>query len=198
MALARHLRALEDAVDGPLTLAELSGRLHHSGFGLTVIVMCLPFLQPVPMGGLSTVLGPLVALLGVRLCRGEKELRLPAWIGRRRVEEKTLQILLGAARRFFAVAETFCRPRLQVLLAHERVTGAGIALAGALLALPFPIPLSNMICAGPATMLALSTLEDDGLLAVLGWLGLILSLAFHIGLAVLGGDALRLAWSRYA
>jgi hypothetical protein len=198
MSVARHLRALEDAVDGPMTIAELARRLHHSGFGLVVIFVCLPFLQPVPLGGLSTVLGPFVALQGARLCRGEKELHLPDWIGRRRIEEKTLQLLLGAARRFFGLAEKFCRPRLKVLLAHERAAGAGIALSGALLALPFPIPLSNMVCAVPAVLLALSALEEDGLMALLGWLGLLLSAAFHAGLAILGGDALRLAWSRWA
>lgn len=198
MPVARHLRALEDAVDGPMTLGELAHRLHHAGFGLVVIVVCLPFLQPVPMGGLSTVLGPFVALQGVRLVRGDKELRLPEWIGKRRVDEKTLRVLLGAARRFFGLAEKVCRPRLKVLLAHERACGAGIALAGALLALPFPIPLSNMICAGPAALLALSALEEDGLLSALGWLGLFLALAFHIGLALLGGDALRFAWSRFS
>jgi len=191
MPVARHLRALEEAVDGPMTLGELTGRLHHAGFGLIVIVVCLPFLQPVPMGGLSTVLGPYVALQGVRLWRGDKELRLPAWIAKRRLEERTLHLLLGLARRFFAFAEKFCRPRWRAMLAHERAAGAGIALSGALLSLPFPIPLSNMICAGPAVLLALSALEEDGVLAVLGWLGLLLSVAFHIGLALLGFEGVR-------
>ena len=191
MAVARHLRALEQAVDGPMTLGELSGRLHHAGFGLVVIVVCLPFLQPVPMGGLSTVVGPFVALQGLRLFRGEKELRLPAWIARRRLEEKTLQVLLGVARRFFTVAEKFSRRRWRVLLASERAAGAGIAFCGVLLALPFPIPLSNMICATPAVLLALSALEEDGLLAALGWAAIAVSISFHIGLAMLGVEGVR-------
>lgn len=174
-----------------MTLGELTARLHHAGFGLVVIVVCLPFLQPVPLGGLSTVLGPYVALQGFRLCRGDKELHLPGWIARRRLEEKTLQLLLGLARRFFALAEKFSRPRWRALLAHERAAGAGIALSGALLSLPFPVPLSNMICAVPAVLLALSALEDDGLLAVLGWFGLLLSVAFHVGLALLGAEGIR-------
>ena len=177
-----------------MTLGELAHRLHHAGFGLIVIVVCLPFLQPVPMGGLSTLLGPFIALQGVRLCRGEKELHLPGWIGERRLEEKTLHMLLGAARRFFALAEKLSRPRLRFLLAHDRAAGAGIALSGALLALPFPIPLSNMVCAVPAVLLALSVLEEDGLLAALGWLGILISIAFHVGLVVLSGDGIRTLW----
>lgn len=194
MAVERHLRALEAAVDGPMTLGELVRRMHHSGFGLIVIFICLPFLQPLPLGGLSTVLGPFVALLGVQLARGRKEMSLPSWIGERRLETKTILLLLGAARWFFGLAEKVARPRWRALAASERAAGAGIALSGALLALPFPIPLSNVICAGPATLLALGTLEEDGLLAALGWLGLALSIAFHLGLALLGFEGVRALW----
>jgi hypothetical protein len=194
MAVERHLRALEAAIDGPLTLGELVGRMHHSGFGLIVIFICLPFLQPLPMGGLSTVLGPFVALLGVQLARGRRELTLPSWIARRRLEAKTIHLLLGAARWFFGLAGKVSRPRWRALARNERAAGAGIALSGALLSLPFPIPLSNVICAGPATLLALGVLEEDGLLAVLGWLGLFLSIAFHIGLALLGAEGTRALW----
>lgn len=196
MAVERHLRALEAAIDGPLTLGELVGRMHHSGFGLIVIFICLPFLQPLPMGGLSTVLGPFVALLGVQLARGRKELALPSWISKRRLEAKTVHLLLGAARWFFGLAEKISRPRWRALARNERAAGAGIALSGALLSLPFPIPLSNVICAGPATLLALGVLEDDGLLAALGWLGLALSIAFHIGLALLGAEGARALFAR--
>lgn len=194
MAVERHLRALEAAVDGPMTLGELVRRMHQTGFGLIVIFICLPFLQPLPLGGLSTVLGPFVALLGVQLARGRKELVLPAWIAERRLDLKVIHLLLGAARQFFALADKLARPRWKALARNERAAGAGIALSGALLSLPFPIPLSNMICAGPAALLALGVLEEDGLLALLGWLGLALSIAFHLGLVLLGSEGARALW----
>lgn len=194
MAVERHLRALEAAVDGPMTLGELAGRMHHSGFALVVIFICLPFLQPLPLGGLSTVLGPFVAILGVQLARGRKELRLPAWIADRRLELKTIRLLLGGARTFFSLAEKAARPRWKALARSEAAAGAGIALSGALLSLPFPIPLSNVICAAPATLLALGALEEDGLLSALGWLGLLLSVSFHAGLALLGASGTRALW----
>lgn len=194
MAVERHLRALEAAVDGPMTLGELVRRMHQTGFGLIVIFICLPFLQPLPLGGLSTVLGPFVALLGVQLARGRKELVLPAWIAERRLDLKVIHLLLGAARQFFSLADKLARPRWKALARNERAAGAGIALSGALLSLPFPIPLSNMICAGPAALLALGVLEEDGLLALLGWLGLALSIAFHLGLVLLGSEGARALW----
>ncbi len=195
MAVERHLRALEAAVDGPLALSELVHRLHHSGFALLVIFLSLPFLQPLPLGGLSSVLGPLVALLGMRLALGRKELVLPGWIGNRRLETRTIHLLLKAARTFFSVADKIARPRLKSLASNERAAGAGIALSGSLLTLPFPIPLSNILCAAPATLLALGLLEEDGALALLGWTGLFLALAFHVGLALLGASGVRALWS---
>lgn len=194
MAVERHLRALEAAVAGPMTLGELVSRMRHEGFGLIVVFVCLPFLQPLPLGGLSTVLGPFIALLGVQLARGRSELRLPGWLANRRLEERTVHLLLGAARWFFARAERVARPRWRALARRERAAGAGIALSGALLSLPFPIPLSNVICAAPATLLALGVLEEDGLLALLGWLGLLLSVGFHAGLFLLGADGTLALW----
>ncbi|MBI2387502.1 MAG: exopolysaccharide biosynthesis protein [Elusimicrobia bacterium] len=194
MSVERHLVALEAAIDGPMTLGQLTRRMHHAGFGLIIIFVCMPFLQPLPLAGLSTVLGAFIALQGVQLVRGRREPHLPDWIARRRLEANTLHLLLGAARRFFALAEKVSRPRWRALAANERAVGAGIALCGALLALPFPIPLSNMICASPAVLLSLGMLEEDGLIALLGWLGIFLTVCFHVGLALLGADGTLALW----
>lgn len=191
MAVERHLRALEAAVDGPMTLGELTRRMHHAGFGLLIIFVCLPFLQPLPLAGLSTVLGAFIAHQGIRLVRRRSEPSLPAWIADRRLEARTVHLLLGAARRFFSLADRVSRPRWRGLAANERAAGAGIALCGALLALPFPIPLSNMICASPAVLLSLGLLEEDGLIALLGWLAVLVAILFHLGLALLGAEGTR-------
>lgn len=194
MPVERHLRALEAAIDGPMTLGELTHRMRHAGFGLIVLFVCVPFLQPLPLAGLSSVLGVFIALQGVQLLRGRTEPHLPGWLARRSLEAATLLLLLGAARRFFALADRLTRPRWRALAANERAVGAAMALCGALLALPFPIPLSNMICASPAALLALALLEEDGLIALLGWLGVLSMIAFHIGLLLLGAEGARTLW----
>jgi hypothetical protein len=194
MPVERHLRALEAAIDGPMTLGELTHRMHHAGFGLIVLFVCVPFLQPLPLAGLSTVLGVFIALQGVQLLRGRREPHLPEWLARRRLEARTLHLVLGAARRFFAIADRFSRPRWRPLAANERAVGAAMALCGSLLALPFPIPLSNMICATPAALLSLALLEEDGLIALFGWLGVLAMIAFHIGLLLLGAEGTRALW----
>lgn len=191
MAASRHVRALEAALDGAATFGDAAERLKHAGFPLVVVFVSLPFLQPIPLGGLSTIVGPFIALQGWQLARGRRALWLPAWIARRPLDERARTIMLSAAEKFFALVDRAARPRLVELARSERVCGAGIALSGALLALPFPLPLSNMICAGPAALLALGLLEDDGAISLLGWLGLLVCLAYHYGVAVLGADGLR-------
>ncbi len=194
MGASRHVRALEAALEGTDTLGAAAERLKHSGFPLIVVFVSLPFLQPIPLGGLSTVVGPFIALQGWQLARGRKALWLPRWIARRDLNERTQDILLAAAKKFFALVDRVARPRLVELARSERASGAGIAVSGVFLALPFPLPLSNMICAGPAALLALGMLEDDGALSLLGWLGLLVCAAYHYGVAVLGADGLRALW----
>lgn len=194
MAVERHLQALEAAVEGPMTLGELTHRMHHAGFGLMVLFVSVPFLQPIPLAGLSTVIGVFIALQGLQLVRGRSEPHLPGWLARRTLEAKTLHLLLGAARRFFAFADRYTRPRWRPLASNERAVGAAWVLCGLALALPFPIPMSNMICASPAALLALALLEEDGLIALLGWLGVLAMIAFHIGLLLLGAEGTRALW----
>lgn len=196
MAVERHLRALEEAVHGPVTLGELVDRMKHSGFGLVLIFVCLPFLQPIPMGGLSTLVGPFVALQGLALARGRSEPWLPGWLARRRLSERVVHVLLGTARLFFRQADRFCRPRWTALARAERASGLAIAACGLLLCLPFPIPLSNMVCAFPVVMFCLALLEQDGAAAALGWAGMLLSAAFHAGVALLGAEGARALWAR--
>lgn len=194
MPVERHLRVLEASIEGPMTLGELTHRMHHAGFGLIVLFMCVPFLQPLPLAGLSMVFGVFIGLQGLQLLRGRSEPHLPGWIARRSLEPKALHLLLGAARKFFAFADRFTRPRWRALAANDRAVGAAIALCGFMLALPFPIPMSNMICAGPAALLALAMLEEDGLIALLGWFGVLVMIAFHVGLILLGAEGTRALW----
>ncbi len=147
MAAADHLHRLREAINGPLTLGELAARLGEDGFPLLVVFLCLPFLQPVPLAGLSTAIGLYIAFAAVQHARRPGVPWVPEWVARRRVEEKTLRSLLGAAERVFGWVEKLARPRLSGLARRHDLTGGVIAAMAVMLLLPLPIPFSNMFCA---------------------------------------------------
>lgn len=187
MPAAEHLHRLREAVDGPITLGELAARLGDDGFALLVIFLCMPFLQPVPLGGLSTAVGLYIALAGAQHASGRQVPWIPAFLARRRLEEKVLRGLLGAAERFFGLIERFSRPRLQALARRHDLMGGVIAAMAALLLLPLPIPFSNMSCAVAMVLLAIGHLEKDGVLAGAGLFCAFAALSYHA--AIFAGAA---------
>jgi len=189
-AVSRHLAALERAAQAG-TLSAAAARLQETGLALVLVFVCLPFLQPVPMGGLSSVVGPFVILQGLQLARGRGALWVPDWIGRRRISARSAEVLLGAARALFRLTARFSGARLRPLARAGRAAGLGMVLCGAMLALPVPIPLSNIACAAPVVLWSLALLEDDGVFALLGWLTLAASLLFHAAIFRYGAEGLR-------
>lgn len=187
MPAAEHVHRLREAVNGPLTLGELAARLGEEGFALLVVFLCMPFLQPVPLAGLSTVVGLYVALAGAQHAVGRASPWIPGWISRRRLEERHLHRLLAAAEKVLKLIERFARPRYAFLARRHDVMGGVIAGMAALLLLPLPIPFSNMCCAVAMVLLAVGHLEDDGLLAAGGFLAAAGAVAYHI--AIFAGAA---------
>jgi hypothetical protein len=192
--VSRHLETIRKSIEGKVTLGSIVESMRHSGFGLIMVFLCLPFLQPIPMAGLSTALGGILFLLGVQLMMHRKTVWIPAFIARREVKESTGQSLLLAAARFFKFIETFVKPRLSHLAEAERFMGLLIAISAMMLAMPLPIPFSNMLCAVPIVLLALSLLERDGVMTILGISAFLLSIAFHTMLVILGVEGIRLLY----
>ncbi|MEO7599781.1 MAG: exopolysaccharide biosynthesis protein, partial [Opitutus sp.] len=55
-----------------VTLREVMAVLHGRGYVLFVMLLALPFSTPIPIPGLSTPFGLVIALIGVRLALGQK------------------------------------------------------------------------------------------------------------------------------
>ena len=69
----------QDAVEG-ITLNLLLEGTEGRGFYLVIILLSLPFIVPVSIPGVSTILGLTIALLTLRLALG-KSARLPQFMG---------------------------------------------------------------------------------------------------------------------
>ncbi|MGB9277211.1 MAG: exopolysaccharide biosynthesis protein, partial [Terrimicrobiaceae bacterium] len=65
-------RLLREANGRPLMIREMVEILHGRGLQFVVILLCLPFLAPVTIPGVSIPFGLAIALCGLRIAFGHK------------------------------------------------------------------------------------------------------------------------------
>ena len=169
---------------------------HLSGRGLALLAffLVLPFLQPIPLPGLSTPFGIAVALLGVAMALGR-----PLWLPRRWLDHElhsALVIRIGAAgERVLRQVERFVKPRGRWFQRHRwarPIAGVVIAVSGVELALPLPILFTNTLPALTIAATAVGLLEEDAVLAVVGQVLFLVSLVVFGAIALLPVLGLRL------
>jgi len=173
---------------------EIERVLDGRGFASLALILSLPFVQPIPLPGLSMVFGVAIMALGLRLVLGRAG-GLPQWVRRREIDGVTLQKMIHGARKIFAYVERFFKPRLALALRPplESFVGLGIMLSGFAMTLPLPpvVLFSNSLPAWAIICLCLGYLERDGLVVVLGH---VVALATWVYYAF-WWEAVKLAWS---
>lgn len=178
------------AADRPLRLREVISVIQGRAYTLLLILLSLPFCLPVPVPGLSTAFGAVIALIGFRL-----SLRLEPWLPARildaEMSSSNVMRLLGASKRVARVLEKLMRPRWSFLVewrVMNHAYGAMICICGLLLLLPLPIPFSNLLPGLAIIFLSAAILEKDGYFAIAGMLMFVLTLFFFAGIFI-GGVA---------
>lgn len=173
-----------------VTLREVVATLKGRAYTLLLIILALPFCQPIPVPGLSTFFGAIIALIGLRL-----SLRLQPWLPARMLDRPLSSRLLArtlmAAKRLVRILEVVLRPRWSFLVKWtllHRLHGAMICVSGLFLLLPLPVPFSNTLPALAIILLAAAMLERDGLAGILGVIAFAITLGFFGGI-ILGGAA---------
>jgi hypothetical protein len=136
---------------------------------LVVLFLSLPFLTPIPLPGLSLVLGTVIALSGVAIILG-KPIWLPHFVGKQKISGHLLEKIFSTGSRVLLKFEHLIRPRMDNLLGGKLgrlLSGLLIFFSGVILALPLP-PGTNFPPALICVILALGLLERDRLLTFLG------------------------------
>jgi len=168
------LHKLEDALlrSGEKTsLGTLDDLLKERGFVTLVLILSLPFIQPIPVPGLSILFRLAIFMLGVRIALG-RHAGLPESLRRKELETASLIKMIEAARKIFAKIERLFRRRLSPLIIPpgQNIAGAALMANGIALALPLPpvILFSNGLPAMSVFLICLGLLERDGLLVLIG------------------------------
>ena len=192
--LSEELRLLALRFDTqPACLREVVEQLQGRGYALVLILLCLPFLTPIPVPMVSTLFGAAIALIGLRQALGQRP-RLPRRMLQMQIPAKWFPRLLKASSRIVRALEWILKPRWQWLhnrVVFRRVRAVLILLCGLKLLLPLPVPMSNFFPAATALLLAASELEEDGLIYCVGLLAFVVSTAFFALLAFGGAASLR-------
>lgn len=184
----------EKSRDEKMTIGDIMASLDQRAHTFLLLLLSLPFIQPIPFPGLSTPFGLAIALIGTSFLLGQKP-----WLPRRLLSielPKTLVTLeLQLMRRLADFLELIVRPRITALTTNrglQRLQGVCILGSGLLLSLPLPIPFTNMLPAVTVIVFSCASLGKDGLFYLAGLLSFVISVAFF-GLIGLGGSA-AIAW----
>jgi hypothetical protein len=187
-ASARLSQRFAELALGPaegMTLGALLERLSERGHALLALVLVIPFLQPIPLPMLSTAFGLVVTLVGAQMAL-DRPPWVPGRLARRPLSAELIGRIAQAGQKLFLRFEHLVRPRIRFFHAHpsmRRLAGATIAISGLLLSLPLPVPASNLMPALAIALLAMGSLEEDGLVVLLGFVAFSVTALFF---AVLG------------
>lgn len=180
-----------------ISLGELMDALEGKGHAAILAILAMPFCLPVQIPGLSTPFGIVLIFTGLRISFGQAPW-LPGWLLVRKIPPSTTESLLEGLRKLAVPAEKILHPRLSFLCRNaflHRMHGVLIAFLAILLALPLPIPFSNLLAAIPILLMALALLEDDGCFMIAGYLAAIPCILFFGALYLLGPKAVTEIWA---
>lgn len=182
------------ASESGLTLQQLLEIFGPQGHGFLTLFLVLPFLQPIPLPGISTVIGLAIALVGFFML-----LDRPPWLPHRFakvvVESNTLLRVCGVLERLMRRLETLIKPRAKDLFDRSwfrRVNGFLLCFHALLLALPLPIPFTNFFPALVLLLISLGTLEEDAAVVGVGYVAVVVNAVVFSSLVILPWLGIRM------
>lgn len=168
---ARLIKALEHVRDLPhITLGKVVEHVEGEALLILCLISIMPFMQPIPIPGLSSVLGFVVVLQGVGLMLWSKPL-LTKKLKSVNITHEKFEIIYKAAVRFSnftSKISAFKHPVTSTRLSHM-LCGFAIILSAGFLSLPLPIPFSNLIPALSIFLICIGLLEEDVVLILIGF-----------------------------
>ena len=193
VALHSILAAAETESAPPLTLGLIIDTTGERAFGLLMAFLCLPFVQPIPLPGLSIPFGIAVMILGAQITLRKHRPWLPRRMLKLHLPKRISTKLIAFIAKIFRPLERIVRPRLLFMQNNAAMAVVGIALFidGFLLVFLPAFPGSNLIPGWMVLIKILGISEEDGAALILGTL---ISLAVAAVAVVL----LILSWQKVA
>lgn len=183
--LIDHLDEIEErCLKGDLSLREIFDIFGADGHYVLITFLILPFMQPIPLFGLSTPFGILIISVSI-LAYLNKPPWIPAKWAQKQVSAKTVSKIAEGSERIFEKLNKILHPRMNFLFQgpFRSLNMALFVLNAFLLALPLPIPFSNSFPAWTIALLALAHLEEDGLFVIFSYVMSVACLIYFFSIA---------------
>lgn len=185
-SLLDSLKQIEELTVGTeeVELREVLGVLSFRGYAALLIIFGFPIVIP----GLSNLFGLIVAWIGIRIALAKKPW-WPKWLLNKKITSPHLSQFIKKAIPIVEFIQRFLHPRMTFLTQNRffyHFNGLLITILGVLMALPVPIPLTNIIFATPVLFMGLAFLEDDGLFVLIAYLLIVADIFLIRGLLNLG------------
>lgn len=186
---------LRDTEGSQISLGALSKSLHSKGPAALLILLSIPFCQPISLAGFSTPFGLGLASLGL-LMTFKQALLIPQFLKRKKLSLKTLRKITQTIHTIEKKIHWLTKTRFKAITLPTSplysLHGVIVIIMGLLLALPLPIPLSNFFAALPIFLLGLALLQKDGLLTLFAYFFTLIGFAYFFALIYLGKLSLEL------
>jgi len=173
----------------PWTLGEVLDSLEQQGVHALKVLLCIPFLFPMPIPGVSTVFGSAIAFLAVQEITGRRVV-MPERVRAFKIDALKFRLVMTKASIRLERLERLFKRRWTVLCGRKALLVAvGVTLlSAALLALPIPpiIPFTNTLPAIAIICVALGCMWSDGVFVAIGYVALVATLGYFWAI----GDAI--------
>lgn len=159
-----------------LTLSELSACLRDRAWGGLLLIFAAINLLPLPPGA-TTITGLPLLMIAAQLAAGRSQPWFPRKLDRRGVSAEHLARIAAKIAPWEDRIERVLKPRLCALTNHQGARAIGIVSFLLSVIIWLPIPFGNHVPALAVTLFALALIYRDGLLAIIGALTTVVSLA---------------------
>jgi len=152
-----------------ITLEKLADGLQDEALLVICLISILPFLQPVPIPGLSSLLGFVVFMQGIGLMFLKKPIltkKMKAIV----ISKEKFEVIYKAAEKFTKITQMislYSHPWTNSKASHL-ICGFAIVVSAAFLSLPLPGPMSNFVPALSIALICVGLLEEDLFLVITG------------------------------
>ncbi len=166
----RLIKAIDEVKHHPeISLGSIVDKIGDESLLIVSLICILPFMQPIPIPGVSTLLGVVILLQGVGLTFVGKPLLTQGMRNFKLSKEKLHLIHKAAVKfdKFTSKISLFKHPYISSR-GPRIISGITMIFAAAFLSLPLPIPFSNFIPALCIFFICAGLLESDLMLVLFG------------------------------